>query len=79
MEGAKEPERLKRMLEQGQTEQIDPISHRKYSMVAYCPKDKSEAFVARVEKSDKGISRIYFQCTECFEEFEVKPDEIFLN
>ncbi|MBA7695815.1 hypothetical protein ES703_104454 [subsurface metagenome] len=78
MEPVKDAEKVKRMFLQGQTTLVDPESKYKYSMVALCPKDGKYAPVARIERSGQALSKVIFQCTSCFSQFEVNQDEIYL-
>jgi len=78
MEPVKDDKRVKRMFAQGQPFLVDPQSGYKYSMVARCPKDGSYAAVVQIEKTGKSLSRVIFQCTSCFNQFEVKQDEIYV-
>ncbi|RJO62947.1 MAG: hypothetical protein C4542_01300 [Dehalococcoidia bacterium] len=68
--------RVRKMFDQGQPFLIDPQSGYKYSMTARCPKDSSYASVAQIEKEGQTLSRVVFQCSSCFNLFEVKQDEI---
>ena len=79
MEPIRDAEKVKRMFLQGQTTIVDPESKYKYSMVARCPKDGSYASVARIERSDQALSKVIFQCTSCFSQFEVNQDEIYVR
>ena len=51
MEPVKDPEKVKRMFEQGQPALVDVQTGHKYHMVAHCPKDGNFASVARIEKA----------------------------
>ncbi len=76
MEPVKDAERVRRMFAQGQPFLVDRQSGYKYSMVARCPKDGSYASVAQIEKTGQPLSRVIFQCSSCFNQFEVKQEEI---
>ena len=76
MEPVKDPERVKRMFVQGEPTLVDSQTRRKYSMVAHCPKDGSLASVARIERAGQSLSRVTFQCSSCFNQFEVGQDDI---
>jgi len=78
MEPVRDAEKVKRMFLQGQPTLVDPESKYKYMMVARCPKDGSYASVARIERSGRALSRVIFQCTFCFSQFEVRQDEIYV-
>jgi hypothetical protein len=78
MEPVRDAEKVKRMFLQGQTTLVDPESKYKYSMVARCLKDGDYASVARIERSGGTLSRVIFQCTSCFSQFEVSQDEIYV-
>ncbi len=76
MEPVRDAEKVKRMFLQGQATIVDPESGYNYSMVARCPKDGSYASVAQIEKTGQPLSRVIFQCSSCFNQFEVKEEEI---
>jgi hypothetical protein len=76
MEPVRDAEKVKRMFLQGQPTLVDAKSGYKYSMVARCAKDGNYASVARIERSGQALSRVIFQCTSCFSQFEVSQDEI---
>ena len=78
MEPVKDIAKVKKMFSMGQTFITDPSSGYKYSMVACCPKDGSLASVARVEKSGQQLSRVVFQCTSCFNQFEARQEDIYV-
>jgi hypothetical protein len=78
MEPVRDAKKVKRMFLQGQTTLVDPESKYKYSMVARCLKDGDYASVARIERSGGALSRVIFQCTSCFSQFEVSQDEIYV-
>ncbi len=78
MEPVRDAEKVKRMFLQGETTLVDPESKYKYSMVARCLKDGDYASVARIERSGGTLSRVIFQCTSCFSQFEVSQDEIYV-
>ena len=78
MEPVRDAEKVKRMFLQGQPTLVDPESKYKYSMVARCPKDGDYASVARIERAGGALSRVIFQCTSCFSQFEVSQDEIYV-
>jgi len=79
MEPVRDAEKVKRMFLQGQTTIVDPESKYKYSMVARCPKDDSYASVSQIQRSGQALSRVIFECTSCFSQFEVNQDEIFVR
>jgi hypothetical protein len=79
MEPLKDAERVKRMFAQGQPVLVDAQTGHKYSMVAPCPKDGNFASVARIERAGQSLSRVTFQCTLCFTEFEVGQDDIYVR
>jgi hypothetical protein len=79
MEPVRDAEKVKRMFLQGQTTIVDPESKYKYSMVARCPKDGSYASVSQIQRSGQALSRVIFECTSCFSQFEVNQDEIFVR
>jgi len=79
MEPVKDIEKVKRMFAQGQPTLVDAQTGYKYSMVARCPKDGNFASVARIERALQSLSRVTFQCTSCFSEFEVGQDDIYVR
>ena len=79
MEPVKDPEKVKRMFEQGQPTVVDEQTGHKYDMVARCPKDGNFASVARIERVEKSLSKVTFQCASCFTEFEVSQDDIYIR
>ncbi|MFC1930565.1 hypothetical protein ACFLWE_01585 [Chloroflexota bacterium] len=79
MEPVKDTEKVKRMFLQGQLDLVDTQTGYKYSMVARCPKDGNFAPVARIERAEQSLSRVTFQCTSCFTEFEVGQDDIYVR
>ena len=78
MEPVRDAKKVKRMFLQGQTTFVDPESKYKYSMIARCLKDGDYASVARIERSGGTLSRVIFECTSCFSQFEVSQDEIYV-
>lgn len=78
MKPVKSNARVKKMFDQGQPFLIDPQSGYKYSMTAHCPKDSNYASVAQIEKEGQTLSRVVFQCSSCFNLFEVQQDEIYV-
>ena len=78
MEPVRDIDKVKRMFSEGQTTITDRASGYRYSMVACCPKDGSLASVARTEKSGEALSRVIFQCTSCFNQFEASQEEIYI-
>lgn len=78
MEPVRDAGKVKIMFAQGQPFLVDSQSGYKYSMVAHCPKDGSYAPVAEIEKEHRALSRVVFQCSSCFNLFEVKQDEILI-
>jgi len=79
MKPVKDTEKVKRMFAQGQPALVDTQSGYKYSMVARCPKDGHYASVARVERAGLSLSKVIFQCTLCFTQFEVSQDDIYVG
>jgi hypothetical protein len=79
MEPVRDTEKVKRMFAQGQPALVDAQTVYNYSMVARCPKDGSYASVARIQRSGQALSRVIFQCTSCFSQFEVNQDEIYVR
>ena len=79
MEPFKDIEKVKRMFAQGQPTLVDAQTGYKYTMVARCPKDGNSASVARIERAGQSLSRVTFQCTSCFTEFEVGQDDIYVR
>ena len=79
MKPVKDTEKVKRMFVQGQPDLVDVQTGHKYSMVARCPKDGNFASVARIERTGQSLSRVIFQCTSCFTEFEVIQDDIHVR
>jgi len=79
MEPVKDPEKVKRMFEQGQPALVDVQTGYKYCMVARCPTDGNFASVARIERAGQSLSKVTFRCTSCFTEFEVSQDDIYIR
>ena len=79
MEPVRDTEKVKRMFAQGQPALMDAQTGYKYTMVARCPKDGNFASVARIERAGQSLSRVTFQCTSCFTEFEVGQDDIYVH
>jgi hypothetical protein len=79
MKPVKDTEKVKRMFAQGQPALVDVQTGYKYTMVARCPKDGNFASVARIERAGQSLSRVKFQCTLCFTEFEVIQDDIHVR
>jgi hypothetical protein len=75
----KDTERVKKMFAQGQPSVVDVQTGYKYTMTARCPKDDSFASVIRIERAGQSLSRVIFQCTSCFTEFEVAQDDIYIR
>jgi hypothetical protein len=79
MEPIKDPQKIKKMFVQGQTNIIDTQSGYKYTMTALCPKDSYYSPVILIERSDQSLSRVVFQCPICSNQFEVIQDEIYIR
>lgn len=79
MEPFKDTEKVERMFAQGQPNLVDAQTGYKYSMVARCPKDSNFASVARIEKAGQSLSKVTFQCTSCFTQFEVSQGDIYVR
>ena len=79
MEPVKDTDKLKRMFVQGQSTLVDAQTGYKYSMVARCPKDVNFASVARIERAGQSLSKVTFQCTSCFTQFEVSQEDIYIR
>lgn len=79
MKPVKDIEKVKRMFIQGQPDLVDVQTGHKYSMVAHCPKDGNFGSVARIERAGLSLSKVTFQCTSCFTEFEVSQDDIYIR
>lgn len=78
MQPVKDNERVKRMLEKGQTAILDPSTGYKYSITACCPADGSFSSISEIEKSGESITRTVFRCPRCANLFEAKAEEIYL-
>jgi len=78
MEPAKDVQKVKRMFAMGQPFLVDSQSGYKYSMVACCPRDSSYASVAQIEKEGQALTKVVFQCSSCFNQFEAKQDDIYV-
>lgn len=78
MKPVKSIARVRKMFDQGQPFLIDPQSGYKYSMTARCPKDGSYASVAQIEKEGQTLSRVVFQCSSCFNQFEANQEDIYV-
>jgi hypothetical protein len=78
MEPVKNANKVKKMFDMGQPFLVDSQSGYKYSMVARCPKDSSYASVAQIEKEGQALTRVVFQCSSCFNQFEAKQDDIYV-
>ena len=79
MEPVKDTDKVKRMFVQGQPSLVDVQTGYKYSMVACCPKDGNFASVARIERAGQSLSKVTFQCTSCFTQFEVSQEDIYIR
>ena len=79
MEPIKDTEKIKRMFEQGQSALVDSQTKYKYSMVAKCPNDGEFSSTVRIEKSGQSLSRVIFRCTNCFTDFEVNKEDIYIR
>ena len=79
MEPVKDTDKVKRMFVQGQPSLVDVQTGYKYSMVARCPKDGNFASVARIERAGQSLSKVTFQCTSCFTQFEVSQEDIYIR
>jgi hypothetical protein len=79
MEPVKDIDKVKRMFVQGQPSLVDVQTGYKYSMVARCPKDGNFASVARIERAGQSLSKVTFQCTSCFTQFEVSQEDIYIR
>lgn len=79
MEPVKDTDKVKRMFVQGQSTLVDVQTGYKYSMVARCPKDGNFASVARIERAGQSLSKVTFQCTSCFTQFEVSQEDIYIR
>ncbi len=79
MKPVKDAEKVKKMFAQGQPFLVDPQSGYKYTMVSRCPKDNKYASVAQIERAGGSLNRVVFQCSSCFDRFEVKQDEIYIR
>jgi hypothetical protein len=78
MEPVKDTKKVKKMFAEGQPFMVDIPTGYKYSMVAFCPKDGSRASVAQIEKNGQSLSRVVFQCSACFDQFEVSQTDILI-
>jgi hypothetical protein len=76
METMKDFEMVRRMFEQGQLTLVDPESKYRYSLTAFCPKDREPAFVERYEKAGRSLSRVVFHCGACGSDFETGMENI---
>ena len=79
MEPIKDADKVKRMFEQGQPTLVDSHTGYKYSMVAHCPRDGNFASVARIERVGQSLSKVTFQCTSCFTQFEAGQENIYIR
>ena len=79
MEPVKDTDKVKRMFVQGQSTLVDVQTGYKYSIVARCPKDGNFASVARIERAGQSLSKVIFQCTSCFTQFEVSQEDIYIR
>ena len=79
MEPIRNAEKVKRMFVQGQPAFVDEQTGYRYTMVARCPKDGNFASVARIERAGQSLSRVIFQCSSCFNEFEISQDDIYVR
>jgi hypothetical protein len=78
MEPVKDFKKVKKMFATGQPFLVDSQSGFKYSMVALCPRDSRFASVAQIEKEGQSLTKVVFQCSSCFNRFEVAQDDIFV-
>ena len=79
MKPVRDTEKVKKMFAQGQSALVDAQTGYKYTMVACCPKDGNFASMNRIERAGQSLSRVTFQCTSCFTEFEVGQDDIYVR
>jgi hypothetical protein len=79
MEPVKDKQKVKRMFAQGQTTLVNAQTGYKYSMAARCPKDGSFASVANIARAGQSLSKVTFQCSSCFTQFEVSQEDIYLR
>ncbi len=79
MEPVKDTDKVKRMFVQGQSTLLDMQTGYEYSMVARCPKDGNFASGARIERAGQSLSKVTFQCTSCFTQFEVSQEDIYIR
>ena len=79
MEPVKDTQKVEMMFAQGQPTLVDGQTKYKYSMVARCPKDGEFASVTRVERAGECLSKVTFQCTSCFTEFEASQVDIYIR
>jgi len=75
MEPAKDVKKVKKMFAMGQPFLVDSQSGYRYSMVAHCPRDSSYASVAQIEKEGQALTKVVFQCSSCYNQFEAKQDD----
>ena len=78
MKPVKDAQKVNKMYAHGQPSLVDPQSGYKYSMSARCPKDGTFCSVAQVTREGQALSKVVFHCSSCFNQFEVKPDDIYV-
>jgi hypothetical protein len=78
MDAVRDTERVKKIFASGHVSMVDPDTKYRFSLMAYCPKDNGEAFVERYERSGPALSRVVFSCTNCFHNFEVPAENIWI-
>jgi hypothetical protein len=78
MGAVKDIERVKKIFASGHISMVDPETRYRYSLMAYCPRDKGQAYVARYERWGPSLSRVVFSCSRCFHCFEAAADDLWV-
>ena len=86
MEKIKDTEKIKIMLQNGETIYIDPKNESQYSIYASCPNDGYDCSPSRFERAGLGegivkiskITRVVFRCPICDNVFKAQPEDMFL-
>ena len=85
MEKVKDTERIKQMLQNGESVYTDPENEYKYSLFASCPNDGFECPAKRFEREGMDmvvktskITKVVFQCPICGKIFYAEPEDIYL-
>jgi hypothetical protein len=78
MNAVKDSAKVKKIFASGHTSMVDPETKYRYSLMAYCPRDNGDAYVARYERSGPSLTRVVFSCSQCFHNFDAAADDIWV-